>query len=156
MSRGQVAVFAAAIVWSTVLLVNPRAGRGQSPQNGDQGHSPLSANPSMFAVASECLACHNNLIAPTGEDVSIGASWRGSIMANSARDPYVLASVRREILDHPSLGAEIEDECATCHMPAAQKAAQAAGGHGRVFWQDGQERGGTLVTLARDVVTCTV
>ena len=156
MSRGRVAVFAAAIVWSTVLLVNPRDGLGQSPHNGGQGHSPLSANPSMFAVSSECLACHNNLIAPAGEDVSIGASWRGSIMANSARDPYVLASVRREILDHPSLGAEIEDECATCHMPAAQKAAQTAGGHGRVFWQDGQERGGTLETLGRDGVSCTV
>ena len=150
------AVFAAAIVWSAVLLVNPRAGRGQSPQNESQGHSPLSANPSMFAVSSECLACHNNLIAPAGEDVSIGASWRGSIMANSARDPYVLASVRREILDHLSLGAEIEDECATCHMPGSQKAAQAAGGHGRVFLQDGQERGGALETLARDGVTCTV
>ena len=150
MSRGRVAVFAAAIAWSTVLLVNLPAGRGQSP------HAPLAANPSMFALSSECLACHNNLIAPTGEDVSIGASWRGSIMANSARDPYVLASVRREILDHPSLGAEIEDECATCHMPAEQKTAQAAGGHGRVFWQDGKERGGTLETLARDGVSCTV
>ena len=110
----------------------------------------------MFAVSSECLACHNNLVAPTGEDVSIGASWRGSIMANSARDPYVLASVRREILDHPSLAAEIQDECAACHMPASQKAARAAGGHGRVFWQDGGEAAGPLKAMARDGVSCTV
>ena len=41
-------------------------------------------------------------------------------------------------------------------MPAAQKAAQAAGGHGRVFWQDGEERGGALEALARDGVSCTV
>ena len=106
--------------------------------------APVSADASMFALSSECLACHNNLVAPTGEDVSIGASWRGSIMANSARDPYVLASVRREILDHPSLAAEIEDECAACHMPAAQKIAKAAGGHGQVFWDDGGEAAGPL------------
>lgn len=66
-------------------------------------------------MASECLACHNNLVTPVGEDVSIGASWRGSMMANSARDPYVLASVRREMTDHPHIAAEVEDECAACH-----------------------------------------
>ena len=110
----------------------------------------------MFAVSSECVACHNNLVAPTGEDVSIGASWRGSIMANSARDPYVLASVRREMLDHPSLGAEIEHECAACHMPAAQKIAQAAGGHLRVFRQDREEPASALDALGRDGVSCTV
>jgi hypothetical protein len=156
MSRGRVAVLAAAVVWPTLLLVNLRAGGGQSPEKGGQSHPAVSANASMFAVSSECLACHNNLISPAGEDVSIGASWRGSIMANSARDPYVLASVRREILDHPSRGAEIESECATCHMPAAQKAAQAAGGHGRVFWQNGEKGVGALETLARDGVSCTV
>jgi hypothetical protein len=155
MSRGRVAVFGAAIVWSTMMLVNLRAGWGQSPGSVGQRHPSVSVNASTFAVSSECLACHNNLIAPAGEDVSIGASWRGSIMANSARDPYVLASVRREILDHPSLRAEIEDECATCHMPAAQKAAQAAGGHGRVF-PHGEDLRSALAALARDGVSCTV
>lgn len=156
MSLGRAAVLAAAVVWSTVLLVNLGAGPGQPSEKGRGSHPVASANASMFAESSECLACHNNLIAPAGEDVSIGATWRGSIMANSARDPYVLASVRREILDHPSRRAEIEDECAACHLPAAQKAAQAAGGRGRVFWQDGEERGGALETLARDGVSCTV
>ncbi len=153
MSRARVAVLAGAVVWSTVLLVNLR---GQLPANGHQSHPRVAPNTSMFAVSSECLACHNNLLAPAGEDVSIGANWRGSIMANSARDPYVLASVRREILDHPSLSAEIESECATCHMPAAQKAAQGAGGHGRVFWPNGEKRNDALETLARDGVSCTV
>ena len=87
----------------------------------------------MFAPSSECVACHNNLVTSSGEDVSIGATWRGTMMANSARDPYVLASVRRETIDHPSRAADIEDECAACHMPAAQKIAHAHGGKAEVF-----------------------
>ena len=150
------AVFAAAFLWLAVLLVSVRAGQGQSSDKERQGHRAVTAKTSMFALSSECIACHNNLVAPAGEDVSIGASWRGSMMANSARDPYVLASVRREILDHLSIGAEIEDECAACHMPAAQKAARAAGGHGRVFWQDSDDSTDALGAMARDGVSCTV
>ena len=55
-----------------------------------------------FPTSHECLACHNGLSASTGEDVSIGATWRASMMANSARDPYWHAAVRRETIDHPS------------------------------------------------------
>ncbi len=47
------------------------------------------------------MACHNGLRTPSGEDVSIGASWRASMMANSSRDPYWQAAVRREVIDHP-------------------------------------------------------
>ena len=43
-------------------------------------------------------------------------------MANSSRDPYWQASVRRETIDHPSKKAEIEDECSICHMPMARNA----------------------------------
>ena len=39
---------------------------------------------------------------PSGEDVSIGATWRSTMMANSARDPYWQAGVRRETIDHPT------------------------------------------------------
>jgi hypothetical protein len=102
-----------------MLLVDLRAGQGPSAKKQEPSRRAVSANASMFAASTECLACHNNLVGPAGQDVSIGASWRGSMMANSARDPYVLASVRREMLDHPSRGAEIEDECATCHKPSA-------------------------------------
>ena len=87
------------------------------------------ADVSMFAPSSECLACHNNLVhrraARTCRSAPAGAA---SMMANSARDPYVLASVRRETIDHPSRAAEIEDECAACHMPMAQKIATRGGG----------------------------
>ena len=43
------------------------------------------------------------------------------MMANSARDPYWQAGVRRETIDHPTHAAEIQDECAACHMPMAQR-----------------------------------
>src|SRR6266568_1447428 len=72
-----------------------------------------------FHTSDRCLACHNGLSTPSGKDVSIGLNWRSSIMANSSRDPYWQASVRRETIDHPESRAMIEDECSTCHMPIA-------------------------------------
>src|ERR1700726_2549145 len=73
-----------------------------------------------FQTSDRCLACHNGLTTPSGKDVSIGFDWRSSIMANSARDPYWQASVRRGGLDHPEARAVIEDGCADCHMPIAR------------------------------------
>ena len=54
-------------------------------------------------------------------------------MANSARDPYFQASVRRESVDHPESQVRIEDECASCHMPMARYHAKSRGEPGRVF-----------------------
>jgi hypothetical protein len=148
-----------AVLWAAVLLVSMPAGRAQSPGGGirQAAGRDLHADVSLFAPSSECLACHNNLVTPAGEDVSIGASWRGSMMANSARDPYVLASVRRETIDHPSIAAEVEDECAACHAPAAHKSMPAARGRGMIFSRITSGRdAGTLGALARDGVSCTV
>jgi hypothetical protein len=117
------------------------------------------ADTSMFAHSIDCLACHNNLVTERGEEVSIGANWRGSMMANAARDPYVLASVRRETMDHPKRAVDIENECASCHMPAAEKIARAAGEKGRVFAHLSRAASGMpsdLDNLATDGVSCTV
>lgn len=54
-------------------------------------------------------------------------------MANSARDPYWQASVRRETLDHPQAAPAIEDECAACHMPIPRYRARMAGHLSPVF-----------------------
>ena len=43
--------------------------------------------PRLFVASDSCMACHNGLVAPDGEDVSIGVGWRSSMMANAARDP---------------------------------------------------------------------
>ena len=143
-------------VWvGTVIITAAREdGASRLPQARTSGpDAPL------FTHSDNCVACHNNLIAPSGEDVSIGASWRGSIMANAARDPYFHASLRRETIDHPSHASAIEDECATCHLPTAQRIAAARGEKGRVFpWLAGADAGNQadVATLAQDGVTCTV
>src|SRR5882672_11051307 len=86
-----------------------------------------------FQTSERCIACHNNLTTPAGEDISIGVNWGTSMMANSARDPYWMAGVRRETVDHPAAKAAIEDECSICHMPMARFETKFTGHEGEVF-----------------------
>jgi hypothetical protein len=86
-----------------------------------------------FRTSDRCVACHNGLKTKAGEDISIGFAWRASVMANSSRDPYWQASVRRESIDHPGSQAEIENECSTCHMPLSHFTAQSEGRKAQVF-----------------------
>src|SRR5262245_55681580 len=112
----------------------------------------------LFAHSEDCQACHNNLTSATGEDVSIGAAWSASMMANSSRDPYWQASIRREAIEHPSHAASIQDECGGCHMPMATHIARAAGRKGEVFAHlpVAGASGAPLARLAADGVSCTV
>ena len=111
----------------------------------------------VFETADQCIACHSNLTDADGQDVSIGHAWRATMMANSARDPYWQAAVRREVMDQPELQAAIEDTCSTCHMPMARTAARAAGRLGEVFSHLGQGGGvGPDTAAALDGVSCTV
>ena len=102
--------------WPAAVLLLVLAAAANAP-------APL---PSLFVTSDRCIACHNGIVTPQGEDVSIGTSWRPSMMANSARDPYWQASVRRETLVHPTAGPAIENECAACHMPMARFEAKTA------------------------------
>jgi hypothetical protein len=86
-----------------------------------------------FQTSDRCIACHVGLITPSGQDVSIGTEWRSSIMANSSRDPYWQASVRRESIDHPESKSAIEDECSICHMPIVRYEAKQRGQLGQIF-----------------------
>lgn len=96
-------------------------------------YAQQNAHTDVFVTSDTCMACHNSLRTPSGEDVSIGAAWRASMMANSSRDPYWQAAVRREVLDHPDAGDAIQDECATCHMPMSRTDARLHGDDGGVF-----------------------
>ena len=127
-----------------------------------QPHSPPTAAAkettaeALFRTADGCLACHNGLVGPAGEDISIGLDWRPSMMANSARDPYWQAAVRRETTDHPEAASAIEHECSACHMPMTRYAAKVAGKRGAVFANlpiTTQETPEGL--LAADGVSCT-
>jgi hypothetical protein len=111
----------------------------------------------IFETSDRCLSCHNGLRTPAGEDVSIGASWRASMMANSSRDPYWQAGVRREVLDHPSAASAIQDECATCHMPMSRTEARFNGADGAVFDHLPVSTGGDRADrLAHDGVACAI
>ena len=122
-----------------------------------QAPAPAGAVPQLFHTSDRCLACHNGLVAANGEDVSIGFNWRSSMMGNAGRDPYWMAAVRRESLDHPAAVDAIEDKCAVCHLGMARTTSVAEGGQGRAFENFpvlGQ--GGPHTTLALDGVSCTV
>lgn len=113
--------------------------------------------PALFQTAASCTACHTDLSTSSGEDVSIASAWRASMMANSSRDPYWQASVRRETTDHPKVADEVEAECATCHMPMSSYSARVEGGRGEVLahlpiGRSTEERD----QLAADGVSCTV
>ena len=116
-------------------------------------------NLSLFTTSDNCIACHNMLVTPQGEDVSIGASWRSTMMANSGRDPYWQAGVRRETIDHPTHAAAIQDECAECHMPMATQISRASGGKGEVFAHlplNKPNDKDPLQPFAADSISCTV
>jgi hypothetical protein len=73
------------------------------------------------------------MIDARGETVSIGYTWRASMMALSAKDPYWLAAVRREMADRPHMRDEIEDVCSVCHMPMFRTQAVANGRSGEII-----------------------
>lgn len=87
----------------------------------------------QFQTSDRCVGCHNGMKTQSGADFSIGYDWRSSIMANSSRDPYWQASVRRESLDHPESKAKVENDCSNCHMPIVHLSAKAEGKQAEVF-----------------------
>jgi hypothetical protein len=112
----------------------------------------------LFKTSDNCMACHNGLFTQAGEDVSLGANWSATMMANSARDPYWQATVRREILDHPEASADIQHECATCHMPMARYQAKTENRKAEVFANlpGGSASGTDEALLAQDGVSCSL
>jgi hypothetical protein len=111
----------------------------------------------MFVTSDACVACHNDLITPAGQDVSIGSNWQSSMMAHSSRDPYWQASVRRETLAHPSAGESIQDECSACHMPMYRYRAKVRNRKASVFAHLPILPAGTLEgRLAADGVSCSM
>jgi hypothetical protein len=133
-----------------ILLLISSATHTVEPEQPDGAFSGVT----LFQTSHNCMACHNGLVTPAGVDVSIGYEWRGSIMANSARDPYWQAAVRREILDHPESQDAIEKECSICHMPMARYDSATTGG-GAVFGHLPIGQALTPVNiLAADGVSC--
>ncbi|MCB0409293.1 MAG: T9SS type A sorting domain-containing protein [Flavobacteriales bacterium] len=81
---------------------------------------------SIFAASGECELCHGTAGAgpnttalqdALGNDVSPVADWKGTMMANSAKDPFWRAKVSHEVLVNPNLQTAIENTCTRCHAP---------------------------------------
>src|SRR6059036_1136530 len=110
----------------------------------------------LFQTSDRCFACHNGLSTSGGEDVSIGFGWRPTMMANSARDPYWQAGVRRETIDHSESKSAIEDECSKCHMPMARYQSRFEGHEGEVFSHLSFGSDDRMDQMAQDGVSCSL
>ena len=109
-----------------------------------------------FAASGVCSACHTQNVDGAGNDVSIEAFWRATMMANSARDPYWQASVRAETLAHPGLDAVIQDTCSKCHTPMARSTGMMAGIEGLVLDGGYLNPENELHSLGIDGTSCTL
>ena len=110
----------------------------------------------LFQTSDRCVACHNTLSTPAGEDISFGTAWRTTMMANSARDPYWQAGVRRESIDHPESRGAIEGECSKCHMPMANVQSRFEGREGEMFAHLNFDSDDRMDKLAQDGVSCSL
>lgn len=109
----------------------------------------------LFSTSGSCSICHTNMQAESGEVVSLDVTWRASMKANAARDPYFLATVRSERNRFPELAETIEDKCATCHMPMARVIAAEAGDPALIFGEQGLlNPENDLHLFATDGVSC--
>src|SRR5438876_1485357 len=117
---------------------------------------PPTPKKELFQTSDRCFACHNGLSTSAGEDISIGFSWRPTMMANAARDPYWQAGVRRETIDHGESKAAIEDECSKCHMPMARYQYKFEGKEGEVFSRLRFGSDNRLDQMALDGVSCSL
>ena len=109
-----------------------------------------------FTGSGDCALCHSQLVDRAGNDVSIDAHWRSTMMANSANDPLWQAKVSSEVARAPLLEAEIEDKCATCHMPMARTEAAASGEPASIFNDGLHSAEHPLHAFAMDGVSCSL
>lgn len=146
------ALFVVALA-TTPLAQSPAAGQSAKPAADVTAHKDYGTH---FETSDRCFPCHNGITTKAGEDISIGINWRTSMMGNAGRDPYWMAGVRRESIDHPTAAAAIQDECTICHMPMMRYEAKLAGGEGTVFNHLPPDPGELSDRLADDGVSCTV
>jgi len=113
-----------------------------------------------FATSWLCEMCHSNAatsIAMLDEKkrfVGPFTLWQGSMMANSARDPFWRAAVSAEVKVLPMHKATIEATCMKCHAPMAMAEAHLNGekAPGIHLLTEDTNRG----QLAIDGVSCTL
>src|SRR5580765_2861329 len=148
-----------ALAFALAVVQVPRAQSQASAPSAKAGSRDVAAHKGYgthFQTSDRCVACHNGLTTPAGEDISIGVNWRTSMMGNAGRDPYWMAGVRREMVDHPTAVSVIQDECSICHMPMMRYEAKLAGGEGEAFAHLPPDPDKLGDRLADEGVSCTV
>jgi hypothetical protein len=128
---------------------------GNENENGGNDNDS-GAVAELFARSSECAACHNGISDAADNDVSIETSWRATMMANAARDPYFTAKVSAEVQRLPALSETIEATCAKCHTPMAETQVTAEGGTPSLLSDGFLDPTNPLHQLAIDGVSCTL
>jgi hypothetical protein len=114
------------------------------------------AHNAFFSTSGICASCHTDMTDEAGNDVSIDAAWRSSMMANASRDPYWRATVRSEVIDYPDLRPVIEGKCGTCHTPMAHFTAVVTGTEPALFDGGFLDPNNPDHTFAIDGVSCTL
>lgn len=148
-----------ALVFAIAVAQVPHAQSPASSPSGKAATRDVSSQKDYgthFQTSDRCFACHNGITTSTGEDISIGINWRTSMMGNAGRDPYWMAGVRRETIDHPTAARLIQDECSICHMPMMRYEAKLAGGEGEAFAHIPPDLSKLGDRLADDGVSCSV
>ncbi|MFM1872073.1 MAG: hypothetical protein RL398_1495 [Planctomycetota bacterium] len=146
MNATRLSLFAAALSVALCSAVPEAAATDRLPA----GHP----DPEDFFTSSEqCGVCHtvapaaNAMRNATGDDVSPYSLWQGTMMANSFRDPYFRAQLRKETV---AAGEDVQALCLRCHAPMMS--------HGLAL--SGQPRPKLAEvehdTFADDGVSCTV
>ncbi len=139
------------------------SGSGEPEGDGLELPPGESVESGPFASSPVCATCHSShpdasaMRDEQGADISPAELWSGTMMANSARDPFWWAMVTAETLTIPSAAAEIEATCMRCHAPMAMVDAAQAGDEppGLALLRDqGSEH--ARAQLGLDGVSCTL
>ncbi|MBX7094421.1 MAG: T9SS type A sorting domain-containing protein [Flavobacteriales bacterium] len=115
-------------VWMMASIEN-----GSSQRNSFHGKKPvLNAHQvrslgfqsnALFSAAGICYNCHgydanqSSSVDAAGNDINVIDAWAGTMMANSARDPFWRAKVSHEVDVNPAHQSALEGTCTKCHAP---------------------------------------
>ncbi len=127
----------------------------QLPRNVQQTQP---ADAVHFAKSSDCALCHSFSDSASAmrdgknRNVAPFDLWSGSMMANSAVDPYWKAAVSAEVAATPSQKPHIEEVCSRCHSPMAAPIKPSPNGEVLAFLRDDHAK----AALSKDGVSCTV
>lgn len=110
-----------------------------------------------WLTSESCARCHGSdrrvFRAADGEDLAPETGWAPSMMALSARDPYFLAALTREIGRRPTAQVALENTCLGCHAPMGVRQAATAEHLSLAQLLEGR---GVAAALGRDGVSCLV